>query len=201
MSRLELIFAILLASGSLVSAHAAPFTLTFDELPFQLVTGLSYQGVTFGFTVAAVDSPDANYNSAGPGTLTYVQGAVLEGDASGVLILDFGSPTSVLQFGVALLTFDVLTPGLTVKLLDPSLVSIGTFSLNTSPLITFSEGQFVYGGLSLVRQAEIHYLSGDRFALDNLTYNAVPEPATVSFVLLGLASMLAARRRRRHRAG
>src|SRR5262249_7821398 len=46
--------------------------LTFDELPFQPVNGLTYQGVTFGFTINGVASTDAHYHGSGPGQLKYV---------------------------------------------------------------------------------------------------------------------------------
>ena len=84
-------------------------------------------GVTFDFKVGGVDSADANYASAGPGSITFVQDPSLEGDAAGVLTLDFAVPTSVLSFGYALLSFEPLPAGVSVTLLDSGLGLIGVF--------------------------------------------------------------------------
>ncbi|MHC4171059.1 MAG: hypothetical protein ACYSWQ_29315, partial [Planctomycetota bacterium] len=61
--------------AALMSAGAADAaeTLEFDELPYQSVDGLSYNGVTFGFSISGNPSTDAHYNAIGPGMLTYVQ--------------------------------------------------------------------------------------------------------------------------------
>lgn len=162
----------LLAVGAL-SAPAA-VTLRFNELPFQPVNGLTYLGVTFGFTISGVPSHDANYNSFGPGTITFVQDPSLEGNTAGVLRLDFAGNTSVLGFGVALATTATLTPGFTVQLFDASLNSLGTFPVNTSVLISFTEGHFLYNGATPVRRAVITFSAlATRFALDNLDFNIV----------------------------
>jgi hypothetical protein len=73
-------------------------TLTFDELEFQSVDGLSFQGVTFGFQIAGVDSDQAFYHSFGPGSLTYVDDPSLTGDAAAVLRLHFDTPTPLVRF-------------------------------------------------------------------------------------------------------
>ena len=176
--------------------------LTFDELPFQPVDGLNFQGVTFGFTVDGVDSTDANYNSDGPPDLTYVSAIVLEGDASGILTLDFDVPTSVVSFGVALDTLLDLTPGFIVELFDPTLSSLGVTEVTTTPLIEFSEGLFSYSG-PLVSRVVMFFndSEADRFALDNLTYNSVagnpvPEPGTLLLFGTGLASLVGWRMRK-----
>ena len=88
---------------SLMSAGVsnAAVTLDFTELPNQPVDGLSYMGVTFGFAIASIPSLDAEYNKGGPGSITFVQDPSLEGNAAGILTLDFATPTSMLEFGVA----------------------------------------------------------------------------------------------------
>ena len=142
-SRLILFVGLILAFGSGASAT----TLTFDELPRQSVDGLSFMGVTFGFT-----SSDARYNAGGPVDVTFVQDPSLEGDASGILTLDFDVPTPTLQFGVARSTAgNSLTPGFTVELFDSSLVSLGVTPVNTTTLISFSEAQFSYSGTPVKR--------------------------------------------------
>lgn len=184
-------------------AWSTPITLTFDELPYQSVDDLSFQGVTFDFKVGGVDSLDAYYNSGGPGTITYVQDPSLEGHAGGILTLDFALPTPTLEFGVALNEYRPLTPGFTVELFDPGSISIGVFPVNTNPLISYTEGLFSYAG-TLVSRAEIDfffppYYPQHRFALDNLTYSPIPEPSTMLLVGSGLVGIGALRRRFKRR--
>jgi len=183
----------------LMSAGAAnaAFTLTFDELPTQPINGLSYSGVTFGFTVGGSPSTDAIYHGIGPGTLTYLQDPTLEGTTAGILTLDFSTPTDMLEFGVALNSYFAATPAYVVKLYDPSYALIGTFSGDTSPLVLWSEGQFTYSE-NKVRRAVIGFngQAASRFALDNLTINPIPAPGAVLLSGIGLGIVNWLRRRR-----
>jgi hypothetical protein len=186
---------------SLISAGVvdAAVTLTFTELPNQPVDGLSYMGVTFGFTVGGSPSPDARYNATGPGSTTFVQDPSLEGNAAGVLTLDFAPlPTDLLQFGVALSNLIPLTPGFTVELFDQSLVSVGVIPVNTSPLSFWTEGQFTYGGPP-IRRAVVDFSDGGitpRFALDNLSFNTIPAPGAILLGSIGVGVVSWLRRRR-----
>jgi hypothetical protein len=169
-------FFLLLACIQLLGRGASATTLTFNELPFQSVNGVTVQGVTFTFTISGSPSSDAYYGSPGPGSLTYVSDPVLEANAYGTLTLDFANPTTVVRFGIALDTFISQAPGFTVALYNASQQVIGVFPVNTSPLISFSEGQFNYDG-SPVKRAVITINDPSeayRFALDNLTYNQTP---------------------------
>ena len=175
-------------------ASATLVKLTMDELPSQPVNGLSFKGVTFGFTVGGVPSTDATYNAFNGGQLTFVQDPALEGDAAGVLTLDFTTPTPILNFGVALSTFEALSPGCSVELFDNHLASLGTTGVDTAPLIAFTEGRFTYSGTP-VRRAVITFNSNaaGRFAIDNLTFVAAAgaaAPAVGPSALLGLALLL-----------
>jgi hypothetical protein len=107
---------LMLMSGA---ANAA-VTLTFDELPTQPVDGVSYNGVNFSFKVDWIPSTDAVYNGIGPGNLTYLQDASLEGTSAGVLILDFDKPTDQLDFGIALNSYTAVGTAYIVKLYDSS---------------------------------------------------------------------------------
>jgi hypothetical protein len=187
---------ILFALVSAGTANAA-FTLTFDELPTQSVDGLSYSGVTFGFTVGGIPSTDAVYNGIGPGTLTYLQDPTLEGTTAGILTLDFSTPTDTLEFGVALNSYYAATPAYVVKLFDSSYALIGTFMRNTSPLVLWSEGQFTYSG-TMVRRAVIGFneQAASRFAFDNLTINSIPAPGTIMLSSIGLGLVNWLRRRK-----
>ena len=187
---------ILFVLMSVGTANAA-FTLTFDELPTQPVDGLSYNGVTFGFKVDWVPSTDAVYNDIGPGTLTYLQDASLEGTSAGVLILDFANPTDQLDFSVALNSYNSVTTAYVVKLYDSSYTPIGTFTVDTSPLVLWSEGQFTYSG-KRIRRAIIGFndQAANRFAIDNLTINPIPAPGAVLLGSFGLGLVNWLRRRR-----
>jgi hypothetical protein len=172
MKKLVSILAVLMVLAGSRVAGAAPVTLTFDELPFQPVDGLSFMGVTFHFTVGGVSSTDANYNSGGPGVITYVQDPSLEGNATGTLTLDFDAPTPVLQFGVALATFSALAAGSSIELFDSDLASLGVIDIATAGVISFTESRFSYRGRPVSRAAiTFNSDAALRFAIDNLTFD------------------------------
>jgi hypothetical protein len=211
----------LTAAALAAAAPACAVTLTFEELATQPVQGLSTNGVTFGFTVGTQTSQDAVYHRTGPTGSRVVSGAALEGDARGVLTLNFASPTPVINFGVALTAPSSLTPGLTVRLLGPGAQAISTQSLNTIAAGSLSEGAFNFSG-TLLSSAVIDFNEGlltspFRFAIDNLTVqpgtslpgtgtgaspeagagagNAVPAPPVVALAGIGLFAMGLVRRR------
>lgn len=170
-----LIFTLAIVAPS--AANPRPLTtLDFTEVPRQPVDGLSLQGVSFAFSIGGVPSTDANYNSGGPGNITYVQDPSLEGNAKGTLTITFARPTWFVQFGVALSTFATLPAGATVNVIGPTGKLRGVFTVATSPLVTFTEGQFTYDH-SRTKQLVITFDSSAalRFALDNLTYQQVPQ--------------------------
>lgn len=150
-------------------------TLTFDELPFQPVDGLSFSGVTFGFQIGGVPSTDANYGAFGPGSTTFVQDPSLEGNSAGVLTLTFDQPTTVLEFGLARSCICTLTPGVSVELFKPGAPGRPrqVITLTTSPVVSFSEALFSYSGPA-IQTAVITFPSSGlaiRFALDNLKFH------------------------------
>src|SRR5262249_35688080 len=147
-------------------------TLTFDELPFQPIDGLSFMGVTFGFTINGQPSQDANYHSFGPERIRYVQDPSFEGNAAGSLTLDFDTPTPLLEFGLAISNFGgAFARGFSVELFD-DLGSLGTFNVATAPVVFFSESRFNYEHGRPVSRAVVTFNSdvAQRFALDNLTF-------------------------------
>jgi hypothetical protein len=183
---------------------AGTVTLDFSELPVRSVDGLSYNGVTFNFTVGGSSSTDAAfpYSLGASGYALYVTDPVLEGTAGGVLTLTFATPTPYLQFDVAFPTQDPQT--VAIQLLGTP-APTETNQLNTAVQALFTEGRFTYDNTitgpagALISQAVITLPVGSRFAFDNLTFETpdagVPEPATV--VLLGAGLLVFAMRRRR----
>ncbi len=179
---------------ALVSLTSQATLLTMDEVPTQAVDGLSVSGVTFEFTVAGINSTDADYNSGGPGDSTYLQGAMMEGNSAGILGMTFDVATSNLSFGLALSLQTPLIPGAVVELFDINMQSIGTFNLDTTPLVSFTEGQFNYSGVDILRATVDFDDNAGRFAFDNLAFNQIPEPGALALLLLG-AGVLARRQR------
>ena len=170
-AEIALVLAALMSTA--LPVQAVDRTLTMDELPFQPIDGLSYAGVTFHFTVNGLPSIDAHYNSRGPGQITYVQDPSIEGDASGVLQVDFAQPTPYVGFGVAISNLNSLSPGFSASVYDETMTLVGQFDVDTFPLISFSEGLFTYNG-SLVSEIIVtfnHSVPGQRFAFDNLNYD------------------------------
>ena len=187
------VLAVLMSAG----ATEAASTLTFDELPYQSVDGLSYGGVTFGFTVGGSPSTSAYYGAIGPGTLTYLQDEALTGDARGILTLDFDSPISQLEFGLALSTRQSVGGAYRVELFDQSLVSTGTFLQSTTPLVYWSEGQFTYSGTLISRAVvDLNQSYARHFAIDNLTTSSVPAPGAILLGSIGVSLVGWLRRRR-----
>lgn len=120
-------------------------TLNFSEVATQPVDGLTVNGITFTFTVGGFTSLDALYNTAsGPGTTALFQPPNLEGDASGILRLDFATPTSSLSFDFGLFSVGFVGVGGTVQIFDPSLTQIGSvLPINVVlPATGLTEGQF-----------------------------------------------------------
>lgn len=154
-------------------------TLTFDEIPTQVVDGLSYSGVTFAFTVNGVPSTDAYYNRAGPGQIAYLQDPSLEGTDYGVLTLTFDKPTTVIEFGVARNTYGTYSNGATVELYRPGVGHLReSVMLETAPEVYWTEGWFSYTGPA-VKTVVIYFEPlpsySSRFAIDNLTFHKHPQ--------------------------
>jgi len=190
-------------SGTVVRG-ASTTTLTFGEIPFQSVDDLAYTGVAFDFKIGGADSPEAFYNSFGPGTLTYVDDPSLTGDSAGVLTLDFDIPTLVVEFGMAVNTADALSPGFRVELFSPSLTSLGETPVDVFPTLGalgFSENRFEYAGGPISRVVIRFDHQPGSFALDNLTYLPIPEPSTFSLSGAVLLSLAVRRRRRAQNLG
>jgi len=175
-----------------LQASAQVVTLTMDELPTQPVNGLTFKGVTFGFTVGGIGSTDALYDAGNGGQQTFTQDPVIEGNAAGVLTLDFAMPTPRLEFGVSLLAAMNLSPGFVVMLFDANLNPIGTTPVDANILIFFPEGQFLYQGTPVRRAVITFNTTAARFGFDNLTFigGPAPAPAMGTWGLMSLCVLL-----------
>ena len=172
-----------LANGTLAASAQTITTLHFDELAFQPVDGLHFNGAHFRFKINGTPSTDANYNSFGPGTQYFTQDPSLEGNSAGKLTVRFDTPTNFVQFGVSLSAFGPLSPGFVVALKDANRKVISITQVDTRPVGPdfFTEGQFTYNGSVAVNKIVVTFAAADaeRFVLDNLVY-IVPSAAAMT---------------------
>ncbi len=170
--------------GASATSNVASSTLTtldFSERPTASADGQSVAGATFDFQIDGVDSVDAVYNtSIGLNSLTAVNlsDPVLEGNAAGVLSVDFAAPATSISFAVARQTTNNVANAVRVSLFDRNLMLISTSTVNTALLRSFSEGVFSYAGTTGVRRMQLDFTSapptaanGPRFAIDNLSFD------------------------------
>ena len=159
-----------------------------DEVTFQPVDGLTIGNVTFGFTIGGFSSNSADYNSGGPGVQTFTDDPLMiEGDAQGILQLDFFAPTSQLEFGFAL---SIVNPtpqlGATVTLFDAQLAQIGSpLEVLATSLVFFNEGLFTY--LDANNQVGRAIIDFNEDAADS--FNIIPVPAAMPLLLSGLVGL------------
>lgn len=177
-----------------VAGASARTTLAFDELASQPVDGLSLSGLTFRFEVGGSPSADASFNvDVGLGDTQFLSGPVLEGDAAGFLLLLFDYPAIELSFGLGYNVFADLAPGASVALYDTAGLIVDSISFDTlaNPAVGISEGRFEWKAPGAgAAKAVVDFLDpAGRFALDNLRFETIPEPGTMSggVVISGLA--------------
>lgn len=170
------------AAAASASSAVGRATIAFDELPQGTpVNGQSVLGATFGFQIAGVDSLDASFGS-GPGTLQNLSDPVLEGNAAGVLTVDFSAPATNISFGVARSQSGTITNALQVTLLDSNLNVISSTSVTLQQIQGFPEALFTYSGTVAVRRMVLDFttisqaIGGPRFAFDNLSFNSTTGP-------------------------
>lgn len=152
---------------------APQVVLHFDELPEQPAHDLEYAGVSFSFQLDGADSTDARFGSRVIVSSLMVDRPLLEGNARGVLTLDFLRPASFVALGVALSTSANLSPGVRVELFDSALNSIQVLDVETRSVSFFSEARFRYQGTPVRRVVlDFDEAQAERFAIDNLTFKS-----------------------------
>ena len=129
--------------------------------------------MTYSFAIGGAPSLDcAAGTSAGPGVTNNVQAPNIEGNATGVLTLTFGTPTSTFGFGVAQSTGgSPQTQSVIVDLFSPGVGELRQeLSLTTTSDPNFVGGRFDYNGPA-VASASIRFSGAfARFVLDGTTY-------------------------------
>jgi hypothetical protein len=175
------------------TAMATTVTLTMNEVPNQSIHNLTVtkSGVSFTFTEP---TNTLLYNSFGPGSVTYVQDPSIQGLPIRPFSVAFSEPVDFIQFGLAELAFSPLT-GASVLLSNGTVIPFALTLLDPLP-----EGQFTYSGVPVTGFTLTPAPGGLAMAFDNLTVNtlSVPEPASLSFLIVGMFTAKAFLCRRRN---
>ena len=174
--------------------------ITFAGIPDNtIVNGLVVGGVTFNYLVGSVPSTGAIIDG-GPGTTNNIAPPDIvnsTGNAGAVLRLTFNAPRVQLGYGFALLTTGAVPAATTVSLFDASGVLVGSLSGSGAPDPFFSGGFLgLQSTIPFVRADLTFSTAGAAFVADNIRVgSAIPEPASV--VLIGMGVLSACIRRRR----
>lgn len=193
---LRLVFGLLLLLTA-SQLRAEPITLTFTELSSRPVNGVSIAGLTFGYSINGQASTQATYGASIPASTTNVSPPALVGSTQGVLTLDFAGVTASLSFGIAFNSFNTLAPGLVVQLFDGSLKPFATLNVTTLSTNAFTEALFSLSNTQIGRAVLIFNPNVSTFALDNLSFNTIPEPAALVLLGSGLAVLAALTKQRK----
>lgn len=170
------------------TASGQTVTLTMDDLGVQPVDGLMHPtGVNFAFTIDGLPSNAATYGGNGPGMTLFVDDPSIEGSTNGVLTIEFPEPSSVVEFGIALLGTGSITNAVEVELLSTSGEPLFSGGLDFEVAEDFTETRFVYSG-NPVATAIVDFTPAStmmpvlpRFAFDNLTF-VLPEPSSLIMI-------------------
>ena len=167
--------------------------LRFDEVTSQPVDGLSINGMTFGFELDGQPSDDAIFGASRVDESALQDGFILEGNAAGILTVNFATPANHVSFDFSLLTPDgqpvdrSLPPykttsppptgesegdGIFVRLYDlaGNLIENRTVAPFNPQADAFSEASFNYDGPAIGSiQIDFHHDPDIRFGIDNLS--------------------------------
>ncbi len=215
MNTKHLLIGFVLLALAAKAAQASPILIAIDKTAFsasaslidfgtqnthQVVNGATIGGVDFGFTINGSPSTDAHVlTDTGPGHSNNCEPAWVEGSARGILELIFPEAEQRFGFGYAVST-TITQPvpnATTIELFDAGGASLGSLSY------TGLHDPAYVGGFAGIEspipfsRAELRFLStAARFAVDNVRFEPIPEPSTLTLLLAaGVGSALYVRRR------
>jgi len=160
--------------------------ITFDGLANGTeVNGLTFDGVTFTYTVGGAPQNGQVQIDGGPGTTNNISppNIVSVGNNSGTLTLTLSGPAMLFGYGFALLASGTIADATTISLFSSS-TPVGSLSYAASPDPGFSGG---FAGIESTAPFDTVALTfnsnvGLAFALDNIRIAApvaVPEASTL----------------------
>ena len=168
-----------------------PFGTVVNGLVLNTIDGVPLDGpLSFAFPTA-----DARV-VGGPGETQFVSDPSIEGDATDVLTIDFGTAVTNMSFGFVLRCFIVASPGVSVTALGADRAPLQSVSIDARDFgFGFSENELNLVSATPFYSVQIDFNDNDgvcvRFALDNLFYTTAPAAPTMGMsVLIGLAALL-----------
>jgi hypothetical protein len=201
------------ATALLTNTYVGSTTMHYSDP----LTSLWLDGVTFeAFGATQSGSPYAylrtTFDNRAPAPYPYdfISENVMQVASTG-LRLEFDVPTTLFGFGAAL-DSTASQSLMQIELFGPTSASLGTFLLTLDRTLVStsggtnsnSEGKFVAPPLGLISTVQIlnfgegmNTSSQFHWVIDNVEFNpvAIPEPASFTLVLVGVASGLTRRRR------
>ena len=164
---------------------ADTITLTMTEVAEQPIDGLTVSkgGLQFTFTNPA---RTLDYDSGGPGEITFVQDPSIQGGSSQFAIT-FSAPVLSIQFGMAEIIGSVRGPLATIDLFNGGAVPFATQSFSASLVDPAAEGMFSFSSGPVTSIRITPASASPVLAFDNLTVvTAIPEPQTDALATVGL---------------
>jgi len=175
---LVIVIAFGIVAATALMAEAAIVTVQFNELSPRPVNNVLIDGVNLNYVQNGSLSQNATFNFNTGATFQNLTDPVLEGDATGTLVLGFVNPTNLLSFAIARNTFSNSSAVVTYFFAGTSSSRTETVSLapsSCSGCSGFAEGIFSYSNkYHAVNHVHISFPGAtslqDRFAIDNLTF-------------------------------